>query len=113
MWEPASATFPDLRPRTGDIAVGGGIVRSLNGELLAARVRVMAVPNLNTKDGTSTTDDPAVGNEAATDSSGRFTLPPMQDHRLYRPLIVADGFDLEWYPGFDPKSDPIQLRLVP
>ncbi|MDB6018049.1 MAG: hypothetical protein JWR19_2538 [Pedosphaera sp.] len=106
--------LPDLRPREGELARGEGIVKSQDGKPLGGvQVRVAGTRDLNTNDGESSTDDPAVGNEATTDAEGKFTLPPLPDNQLYRLLVKADGFEPGFYRGADPKADPIEIRLTP
>jgi hypothetical protein len=111
---PRKNPLPDVQPRSGELVAGRGLVKSLAGEPLSgARVRVAAVRKLDSNDNSSSTSDPAVGTEAFADADGRFTLPPLPDDHLYRLLAAADGFQLGWYRGLDPKADPIEIRLKP
>jgi hypothetical protein len=106
--------FPDLRPRRGDPAPVEGLVKSTRGQPLAkARVRVAAVRDLNTSDEESITEGPAVGTEVVTDLNGRFLFPALRDNQLYRLQVTADGFELAFFRGADPKADPIEIRLTP
>lgn len=106
--------FPDLRPRHGEPVRGEGIIKGKNGQPLAsARIRISAVRELKTEDRTSTTTDPVVGLATESDAKGHFVLPPLPDDKLYRLLVYADGYEPFTYPGLDPKSDPVEIRLNP
>lgn len=110
----AKNPFPDLRPRTGEPAQGEGFVKSMDGKPLAnATIGVMASRALGTMDRESSTQSKEVGTIARTDSEGHFVLPPLPDDKLYRLLVVAEGFDSKTYRGLDPKSDPVEIRLKP
>ena len=109
-----AAPYPDFRPRDGSLLPASGRIATDDGQPIpAAKVRIVAARKLNTADYESTTDDPAVNLTAITDAVGHFTLPPVADNRLYRLLVAATGFEPAYYRGLDPKSDPIELRLLP
>jgi uncharacterized GH25 family protein/protocatechuate 3,4-dioxygenase beta subunit len=106
--------YPDLRPRSGELLRGEGMVQGKDGKPIAgALVRVIGVRGFNTSYNESDTEGPPVGTEVRTDKDGRFTLPPLADSKLYRLMVAAEGFEPFPYGGFDPKSDPILVRVAP
>ncbi|MDB6125720.1 MAG: hypothetical protein JWQ71_4713 [Pedosphaera sp.] len=106
--------FPDLRPRQGEPVRGAGVVKTREGEPLAGvHLIVSGVREFSQSYSDSNSQEPAVGLEATTDADGKFTMPPLPDNRMYRLLAIADKFESFVYGGFDPKSDPIEIRLIP
>ena len=106
--------FPDLRPRSGELARGEGVVKTIVGEPLAgARVRVVGTRKFGASYYNADADDDAVGAGAVTDADGRFALPPLPDDRLYHLLIFAEGLEPAPFGGMDVKSDPVEVRLKP
>ena len=106
--------YPDLRPRSGEMARGEGVVQTTNGQPLAgALVRVTGLRDFGTTSFDSSAEGPGLGAETKTDAAGHFVLPPLPDNKLYRLIIAADGFEAAIYGGADPKSDPIQVRFAP
>jgi uncharacterized GH25 family protein len=113
-WTPPKSPFPDLRPRNGDLVSGEGVVENIAGQPIAgARVQVIGARGLTYGDGRSTPGDPGVGAETTTDAKGHFVLPPIPDNRLYRLKAIAPGYAGTLYRGDDPKSDPIEIRMLP
>jgi hypothetical protein len=106
--------YPDLRPRSGELVRGEGVVKTKDGQPIAgALVRVGGFRDFEANDFDSSGEGSAIGAEARTDAAGHFTLPPLLDNKLYRLLVAADGFEPAPYGGADPKSDPIEIRLAP
>ncbi len=106
--------LPDLRPRAGELARGEGVVRNEKGEAIAgARVRITGVRKFADDKSESPVDESAVNTEAVTGNDGRFALPSLPDHRLYKLMVFAEKFEPVRYGGLDPKSDPIEVRLKP
>src|SRR5581483_6310185 len=113
-WAAPKNPFPDLRPRHGDSGRIEGTVRTTAGQPLEnARVRITTTRHVNNVVALPITGDPNVGVEMVTDADGHFILPPVPDTRLYRLLVVADGFSPAFYAAADPKPDPIEIRLAP
>ncbi len=110
--QPPKTPLPDLRPRSGELARGEGIVRTEAGQpLTEARVRIRGARKFADDKADLPVDDAVVGVEAVTGADGRFTMPPLPDNRIYKLIVFAEGYEPSTYGGLDPKSDPIEVRL--
>jgi uncharacterized GH25 family protein len=106
--------YPDLKPRTGETVALEGIVKNKAGQVLSgAKVRIMGTREFDTNDGDVSTDDPIVGSEVTTDAQGRFKFPVVADNLLYRLYALSDGYEAGLYSGADPKSEQLEIRLLP
>ncbi|MGZ5528938.1 MAG: carboxypeptidase regulatory-like domain-containing protein [Limisphaerales bacterium] len=102
------APFPDLRPRSGELATGEGFVYTPDGKPISgALAKVVAARNYSSGTLTENENDA----EATTDSNGHFALRNLPDDNAYRVLIAAAGFQPYVYHGIDAKSDPVRVRL--
>ncbi|EEF59349.1 hypothetical protein [Pedosphaera parvula] len=111
---PPKNTYPDLTPRKGDLTNIEGTVKTKSGQpLIGALVRIVGAREFVTSDSDASSDGPGAGLETITDGEGRFKLPPVSDNRIYRLIAAADDYDPAFYSAADPKSDPVEIRLVP
>ncbi len=105
--------FPDTRKRNGELAVLEGVVRNVAGQPVSnAVVRVMAQRGLSTQYYQSSTLPAQTNISATTDGQGRFRFPPLPDNKLYHLLVFSPGLDAAMFNGADPKSEPVQIRLL-
>jgi hypothetical protein len=75
-------------------------------------VRVLAVRPPGTNDSVAIRDHPAVGREVNS-AMGKFEIPDLPAHLLYRLLIAAPGFEAQLYDGADPLLGPLVVKLSP
>jgi hypothetical protein len=108
---PASP-FPDMRRRNGDPAVLTGIVRTREGKPVTnALIRAMAERGMSTAEYQASRLSGLTNISTRTDAGGRFELPALRDDRLYHVLVATPGDGNFLYPGADPKSEPLDIRL--
>jgi uncharacterized GH25 family protein len=106
--------FPDMRKRNGAPAVLTGVVRTREGSPVTnALVRIVAERGMNTQDYQASSLGARASTSTQTDATGRFELPAQPDNKLYHVLVAAQGLGSFVYPGADPKSEPLEIRLQP
>jgi hypothetical protein len=84
----------------------------IDGPVSNVLVRVLAVRPPGTNESVAIRDHPAVGKET-TSATGRFEVPELPAHLLYRLLIAAPGFEAQVYDGADPLIGPLMVQLRP
>jgi hypothetical protein len=84
----------------------------IEGPVSNVLVRVLAVRPPGTNESVAILDHPAVGKESMS-VTGKFEIPELPAHLLYRLLIAAAGFEAQVYDGADPLLGPLAVELRP